>query len=134
VQRKTRVCLKGKPEVSMPCLCNRKQASTKPGGKGPHLHKNTKQREPNVALTPQPRAVQFSKRRQSGKRPVGNGADLVDLHLQGPAPANHRVRKRSHSHRSRPKITHTAQTPGPPSLISPIPPLLIRLPLLFVPA
>jgi hypothetical protein len=86
------------------------------------------QRKPK---TPQHRAVQLSKRRQSGKRPVGDRADLVVVEL--PEPANHRVSKHSHSNRS-PKITHTAQTPKPPSHIRPIYPLPIRLPLLFVAA
>jgi hypothetical protein len=84
-----------------------------------------------ITLNPQPCAVQSRKRRKSGKRPVGDHGDLVVV--QVPATANHRVRKCSHSHRS-PKITPTAQTPTPPSHISPISPLPIRLPLLFVPA
>jgi hypothetical protein len=78
--------------------------------------------------TPQPRAVQPSKCRQSGKRPAGDGADLVVV--QAPATASHRVSKRSHSHRS-PKISLTAQTTKPPSHISHIYPLPIRLPLLL---
>jgi hypothetical protein len=52
----------------------------------------TKQQGPP---SPQPRAVQHSKRRQSGKSPAGDGADLVTPQL--PAPANHRVSKRSHA-------------------------------------
>jgi hypothetical protein len=60
--------------------------------------------------TPQPRIVQLSKRRQSGKGPVGDGADLVAV--QPPAPANHGMSKRSRAHRS-PKITHTPQIPKP---------------------
>jgi hypothetical protein len=38
--------------------------------------------------SPQPRVIQILKRRQSGKSPVGDGADLVVF--QGPASANHR--------------------------------------------
>jgi hypothetical protein len=91
-----------------------------------HQAERTKQN-----LTPQPRAVQFSKPRQSGKGPAGDRADPVAAQL--PAPANHHVSKHSHSNRS-PKITNTAQTPKPPSHIRPIYPLPIRLPLLFVPA
>jgi hypothetical protein len=56
--------------------------------------------------TPQPRAVQLTKRRQSGKRPVGDRADLVGV--QGPAPANHRVSKRS----QRSHTPHRHPNPG----------------------
>ncbi len=109
-----------KGKIRLTCHCKRKQASNKLGGKST----TTKQPETTITQTLQPRVVQISKRRQSGKRPVADHADLVVVQI--PAPASNRVSKRRQSHRS-PKITLTAQTPGPPSLISPIYPLPIRI-------
>jgi hypothetical protein len=124
VQKNTRLCFNGNNEVSMPLL-EESRPKISPMRKPTQPCKAARK----ITLNPQPRAVQFSKRRQSGKRPVGDRADLVAA--QPPAPASNRV---SSSHRS-PKITHTAQTPKPrkpPSRISPICPLPIRLPLVFV--
>jgi hypothetical protein len=42
--------------------------------------------------SPQPRAVQQKKRRQSGKGPAGDGADLVPV--QDPVPAKKHMSKR----------------------------------------
>jgi hypothetical protein len=39
---------KGKNEVNMPCHYKRKQASNKPGEKGPRMNTTTKQNEPNI--------------------------------------------------------------------------------------
>jgi hypothetical protein len=98
-----------------------------PGTKAPASMQPSSSENPKITTKnpPKPRAVQLSKRRQSGKGPVGDGADLVVAQI--PAPANHRVSKRSHSHRS-PKITHTAKIPNLSSHISPISPLPIRHP------
>jgi hypothetical protein len=97
---------KKRGEQAMPCHYQRKKASNKPGEKGPIISEIIKQKEQKITQTPQPRAVQSSKRRQSSKCPVGDRADLVAG--QGPAPENHRVSKRS----QRSPTPHRHPNPG----------------------
>ncbi len=85
-------------------------------------HNNKKEASNKDHSNPQPRDVQDGERRQSGKCPVGDGADLVAVQL--PAPDNHRVSKRSHLHRS--KAHRHPDRRYTPLHMSPLP---IRLPL-----
>ncbi len=75
-RNKQEIVQKGKNEANMPCHYKRKQASSKPGEItcNPSSENQREQQKPT-----QPRAVQLSKRRQSGKRPAGDGADLVGV-------------------------------------------------------
>jgi hypothetical protein len=68
----------------------RSRSQVSPSAHQIHKTPGSKQQRPP---SPQPRGVQLSKRRQSAKGPVGDGADLVVAHV--PAPANHCVSKRS---------------------------------------